>query len=139
MATSSCAPVTIDIQRDGFSTVVELPDYPGCGPSTSEVIHSLPTEALRISSSAVTRSASLNTTGSPQATTTSIGGYMNTSNSQPMPSSGLPLLTSNSSQTYRFSTASPSVLALASQSVRNNIDHAWTFILCMVLLPALLR
>ncbi len=125
MATFTSLPVNVDMPYENSST--EAVPGPRCGSGATGTIRSL-------TRSAISHVDGLLTTGSlPQSTNTVV--HANASSTNTVLSSGLPPVTTNSSQTYRYATAIPSVTTYASKSARNNVECLWTFILCIVFLP----
>lgn len=136
MANLSCPPTPTVVQYEKVSSLESLSPLTYSS-SSAEITHPLITDTVKFSSSDAPSLCSSLSTRPPQTTLTSLG--INPPNLSTVLSSGLPVLTTNLSQTYRYSTATPSASTYVSKSARNNIDALWTFVLSIVLITAVLR
>lgn len=129
MATVSCPPMNTHLQYDGVASV-ELCSPLNCGPSSTRMTHSLTT--VTANSSCI-----LPSTRSPAQSCAT--GATDFSSLSTVLSSGLPVITTNSTQTYRYITATPRVSTYANQAARKGLDRLWTIVLCVIFAPAFLR
>ena len=141
METFSCPSITVEIYRDGASTVVELPDPVDCGHINTSITHVVVTTTATVLVTDIVvslPSTSLTVESLGTALSTNWSKQTNSSKFSRLASSGWPGPTANLSQTYRYPTISPTSSTVTSNSAYSRPLFGLIYILC-AMIYALMR